>query len=295
MLPALRRPTRTDILKLVFIGAMWGGSFIFIAVALQDYGPISIAAWRVFLAAIVLVLFSVAFGQAFPRGLATWRLVFVVGLLNSAVPFFLISWGQQFISSAESALLMATGTFCALLLSHFFSHDERINFSRGLGVATGFAGVVVLVFWDLQESGLGGLKGQLAVMAAGCSYATSSVIARRITHLPPISTAASTMLSACIYLIPLAFILENPLPANPENSSLIALFYLGVLATALGFVIRFTVIRNNGAVFMAQVGYLVPLFGVIWSWLYFSDAINLATWLSLILIIIGIAITRRGS
>ena len=295
MLPSLRRPTLTDVLKLLFIGAMWGGSFIFIAVALDEYGPVSIAAWRIFLAAIVLVLVSLVMGQSFPRGLKTWKLIFIVGLLNSAVPFFLINWGQQFISSAESALLMATGTFCALLLSHFFSDDEKINFSRGLGVLTGFTGVVVLVFWDLQESGFGGLKGQLAVMAAGCSYASSSVIARRITHLPPISTAASTMLTACLYMVPLALLLEDPLLPHPADSSLLALFYLGVFATALGFVIRFTVIRNNGAVFMAQVGYLVPLFGVIWSWLYFANAINLQTWLSLLLIIAGIAITRRGS
>ena len=88
---------------------------------------------------------------------------------------------------------MAMGTFFALLISHFTSSDERINRYRALGVAIGFVGVLVLVFWDMVESGLGGVAGQLAVMTAGCSYATSSVISRRLTHLPMISTSASTM------------------------------------------------------------------------------------------------------
>jgi drug/metabolite transporter (DMT)-like permease len=242
-----------------------------------------------------MLFIAMLIGQKFPRGLRNWRIIFVVGFLNSAVPFFLISWGQQFISSAESAILVAMGTFVSLLLSHFTSDDERINKSRVVGVAVGFIGVLVLVFWDLVESGAGNLWGQLAVMAAGCSYATSSVISRRLTHLPMISTSAITLSSACLYMVPLAFVFEDPLPGNVDLSSIVALFYLGVVATALGFTLRFFIIRANGAVFMSLVGYLVPLFGVIWSGLYFADAINLQTLISLSLIMLGIAITRRGS
>jgi len=227
--------------------------------------------------------------------LRNWRNVFVVGCLNSAVPFFLISWGQQFISSAETALLMAMGTFFGLVVSHFSSHDERINVSRALGVSIGFIGVLVLVLWDIIESGLGNLGGQLAVMTAGCSYATSSIVSRRLTHLPMISTAAATMLSASLYMVPLAFLLEEPFPAMVNRSSLIALIYLGVVANAIAMTMRFFIIRANGAVFMSMVGYLVPLFGVLWSGLYFADAINLQTLLSLGLILLGIAITRKGS
>jgi len=295
MLPAIRHPTLPDVAKLTFVGAIWGGAFIFVTIALNDFGPVSIATWRVSLGAIVMLFIAMLIGQKFPRGLRNWRNIFVVGCLNSAVPFFLISWGQQFISSAESALLMAMGTFFSLLISHFTSHDERINRSRALGVTIGFLGVLVLVLWDMIESGLGSLHGQLAVMIAGCSYATSSVVSRRLTHLPMISTSASTMLSACLYMVPLALLLETPLPDNVDNSSLVALVYLGVVATALGMTVRFFIIRANGAVFMSLVGYLVPLFGVIWSGLYFADAIKLQTLISLSLIMLGIAITRRGS
>ncbi len=295
MLNPIRRPTLFDVGRLFFVGAIWGGAFIFIAIALTDFGPISIATWRVSLGAVVLLIIATLAGQKFPRGLRNWRNVFVVGCLNSAVPFFLISWGQQFISSAETALLMAMGTFFGLVVSHFSSHDERINISRALGVSIGFIGVMVLVLWDIIESGAGNLGGQLAVMTAGCSYATSSIISRRLTHLPMISTSAATMLSASLYMVPLAFLLEEPLPATVSQSSLFALIYLGVIATALAMTMRFFIIRANGAVFMSMVGYLVPLFGVLWSGLYFADAINLQTLLSLGLILLGIAITRKGS
>jgi drug/metabolite transporter (DMT)-like permease len=295
MLLAIRRPTLFDTFRLIFVGAIWGSTFIFVSIILIDFQPISIAAWRVLLAALVLVLIVFLTGRKFPRGARYWRYIFIVGALNSAVPFFLISWGQQYISSAESALLMATGTFCALLLSHFSSQDERINLPRALGVSVGFIGVLVLVLGDLMASGLGGLKGQIAVMIAGCSYATSTVIARRLSQFSSISTSAATMLSASLYMVPLAFLLENPVPEQVSATSVVSLVFLGVVATAFAVTLRFTIIRANGAVFMAQVGYLVPLFGVIWSGLYFSDAINQQTLLSLALILAGIAITRKGN
>ena len=295
MLNSIRQPTLFDVGKLIFVGAIWGGAFIFIAIALNDFGPISIATWRVSLGAMVLVVIALLAGQKFPRGKRNWGYVFVVGCLNSAVPFFLISWGQQFVSSAETALLMAMGTFFGLVVSHFSSDDERIDPARALGVGIGFIGVLVLVLWDIIESGPGNLSGQLAVMLAGCSYATSSIVSRRLTHLPMISTSAATMLSASLYMIPLAFILEEPLPQTVSLSSFLALIYLGVVATALAMTMRFFIIRANGAVFMSLVGYLVPLFGVLWSGLYAAEAINLQTLLSLALILIGIAVTRKGS
>ena len=295
MISTIRRPTLSDVGKLFFVGAIWGGAFLFIALALKDFGPISIASWRVSLGAVVLLCIALLIGQPFPRGFREWRKIFFVGCLNSAIPFFLISWGQQYISSAESALLMAMGTFFALIVSHFTSQDERINRYRALGVGVGFIGVLVLVFWDIQEAGLGTLMGQLAVIAAGCSYATSSIVSRRLTHLPMISTSAATLLSASLYMIPLAFILEDPLPADVSNTSLFALAYLGVIATAFAMTMRFFIIRANGAVFLSLVGYLVPLFGVLWSGLYFSNSINQQTLLALALILTGIAIARKGS
>jgi len=295
MISTIRKPTLIDVTKLLFVGALWGGAFIFIALALDDFGPVSIASWRVSIGAAVMVVITILIGQSFPRKQRDWRNILIVGCLNSAIPFFLISWGQQFISSAETAILMAMGTFFALIVSHFTSHDERINLPRALGVGVGFIGVLVLVFWDISAAGMGSLVGQMAIIVAACSYATSSIVSRRLTHLPMISTSAATLLSASLYMIPLAFVLEDPLPADVARSSWLALAYLGAVATALAMTLRFFIIRANGAVFMSMVGYLVPLFGVLWSALYFADDINLQTLLALALILTGIALTRKGS
>jgi drug/metabolite transporter (DMT)-like permease len=295
MLAAIRRPTSFDIFRLLFVGGIWGGAFIFIEFALIDFQPISIAAWRVLLGALVMVAVVFFTARKFPSGVRNWQMIFIVGFLNSAVPFFLISWGQQFISSAATALLMATGTFCGVLVSHFTSHDERINRFRLLGVLVGFGGVLILVFWDIVESGLGGLKGQIAVTIAGCSYAVSSVISRRLSHLSSVSTSAATLLSACLYMVPLAFLLENPLPENVQTMSVVSILYLGLIASAFAMTLRFSIISANGAVFMTQVGYLVPLFGVVWSGLFFTNVINLQTLLALVIILLGIAISRKGA
>ncbi|NKB75632.1 MAG: EamA family transporter [Gammaproteobacteria bacterium] len=294
MAQKLRKASPFDVFRLVLVGAIWGAAFIFISIAIETFEPITIAAVRVALAAIILTAVSVVIRHSFPATLSDWRRVTVVGLFNSAIPFFLISWGQQYTSSAEAALLMATGTFCALLISHFTTTDERINWPRGVGVLIGFSGVFVLVVVELMQTGLGGLKGQIAVMAAGASYATSSVLARRISHLPAISTSAAIMASASCYLIPLALIFEHPLTIELNASAVLSILFLGVIATAFAFVVRFAVIRDNGAVFMAQVGYLVPLFGVLWSWLFLSEAITVQTWVALVCIVIGIAFTRKG-
>ncbi|MDH3630088.1 MAG: DMT family transporter [Gammaproteobacteria bacterium] len=89
MLPAIRRPTLSDVAKLIFVGAIGGGAFIFVTIALNDFGPVSIATWRVSLGAVVMLFIAMLIGQKFPRGLRNWRNIFVVGCLNSAVPFFL--------------------------------------------------------------------------------------------------------------------------------------------------------------------------------------------------------------
>jgi len=99
---AIRRATRLDVAKLIFVGAIWGASFIFIALALESFGPITVAAARISLAAVVLLTISIAAGYRHKYSLADWRKMILIGSLNSGLPFFLISWGMQFISSAEA-------------------------------------------------------------------------------------------------------------------------------------------------------------------------------------------------
>jgi len=292
---AIRRATRLDVAKLIFVGAIWGASFIFIALALESFGPITVAAARISLAAVVLLTISISAGYRHKYSLADWRKMILIGSLNSGLPFFLISWGMQFISSAEAAVLMASGTFFALILSHFASSDERFNASRVIGVAVGFCGVILLVIHDLLISESGSLRGQIAMILAALSYASSSVLSRRISHIPALPASASILACTSVYMLTLAFLFEDPINADPRMVPILALVALGVLGTAIAYVIRLQIIANNGAVFMSQIGYLVPLFGVIWSWLFLSEIVGIVTVAALVAIMCGIAITRRGT
>ena len=291
----LRRANIFDVGKLLFVGALWGGSFIFISHALVSFGPVTIASGRISLAALVLLLICFFSGRSLPRDSRDWTKLMLIGALNSALPFFLISWGLQFVSVSESALLLASGSFVSMIISHYVSPDERINFSRALGVSVGFCGVLVLVIAELLETGPGGMKGQIAIITAGISYSISSVMIRRISHLPSVTATASILLSASVYMLPLAFILEQPINYDANLLAVLSIVCLGVVATALAYVIRLGIIRDNGAVFMSQVGYLVPLFGVFWGWLLLSEALEAKTLIALGTILVGIAITRRAT
>ena len=244
---------------------------------------------------LVLLLFCAVSGRGLPRDPRDWAKMVTIGALNSALPFFLISWGLQSVSVAESALLLATGSFASLIISHFVSTDERINLARAVGVFIGFLGVLVLVISELLEAGPGGIKGQAAVIGAGLSYSISSVMTRRIAHLPSVPATTAILLSASIYMLPLAFILEHPVNLEATPTAIFSIVMLGVVATAFAYVVRLSIIRNNGAVFMAQVGYLVPVFGVLWSWLFLSEALEFKTLIALGTILLGIAVTRHAN
>ncbi len=295
MLTPFRAANPLDFARLLFVCAIWGSAFVFIEIALDSFGPITVAAFRVLMASVVLLPMSGFANKLTQLSNREWLIVSIVGLFNSALPFFLISWAQQYINAAEAAVLMATGAFSALIISHFTTTDERINAPRAVGLLVGFGGVLIL-FWDeLQRANTSAIGGLLAVTAAGVCYASSTVLARRVSHISAITMATYTVSSALIYMLPLALWLEWPVVAGASISSWASVIYLGVISTALAYVIRFTIIRNNGAVFMSQAGYLVPAFGAFWGWLLLSNEINATLLLSLCIILIGVAITRVGA
>lgn len=295
MLTPFRTANSVDFVRLLFVCAIWGSAFVFIDISLDSFGPITVAAFRVLMASVVLVVISVLTKKLPKLKSREWLIVTIVGLFNSALPFFLISWAQQYINAAEAAALMATGALSALIISHFTTLDERINAPRALGLIVGFGGILIL-FWDeLQRADSSALGGLLAVTAAGICYASSTVLSRRVSHIPPITMATYTVSTALTYMLPLAIWLESPVTEGASFVSWTAVIYLGVISTALAYVIRFTIIRNNGAVFMSQAGYLVPVFGAFWGWLLLSNEISMTLLLSLLVILCGVAITRKGT
>jgi drug/metabolite transporter (DMT)-like permease len=291
----IQQPTLAVTLKLWALGAIWGSSFLFTEIAVATLPPLSVAAGRIALATVVVLGTALALGQKLPRAPGEWAAIAGSGLFGIAMPFGLISWGQTEVNSSLAAILMGSGPFAALVLSHIFTRDDRFTLAKVTGLALGFTGVAVLVGDDALH-GAARLPAQLAIVAAAFCYAAGGVITRRIAHLPTQMAAGLILLAAAVYTLPLAALFDRPWQAGaglPGMEALGAVIYLGLASTGLASLIRFQVIRDAGATFMAQVNYLVPLFGVFWAWLFLSQRPPVSAWAALALILAGIHVTRR--
>ena len=291
-MPPIRQPAAIDTARLLSLGAIWGSAFLCIEIALTGFAPLTLAAGRIALAALALIMATRLAGIRLPTDARTLRLLAVIGFFNTALPFVLISWGQQHIDSAMAAILMATGPFVALILSHLFTRDDRLTLPKLAGMLMGFAGVALLVGIDAVAGAKAGVLGQLSVMGAAACYALSGVLTRRVAHVPPLANAATVLITATLYMVPLALLVDRPWQAAPGLEAVLALVFLGLLPTGLAYLLRFQIIAAVGATFMSQVSYLVPLFAVLWGWLFLSEIPATSGWVALALILAGINVSR---
>ncbi len=288
----IRPPALEDTIKLVLLGAIWSSAFMCIEVALGDFSPFAIASWRIVIAALSLVPVVLIMQLNFPRDMKTWALFTATGLLYNAFPFTLISWGQQFISSGTTAIVIASGTFISLLLSHYLTHDDRFSIPKFTGVAIGFSGVVVLIGADALDGSPTAVAGQVAIVAAVTLYILSSLIIRRITGVPTLVVSAGVLLTSSAYMGPLMFLFDDPLPKQPDWTSVAALIYLGLVPTAFAYLLRIQIIQQVGTTFLSQVSLLIPIFGLFWGWLFLNEVPTQASWVALIFVLGGMIVTR---
>lgn len=178
-----RRMGQQEWLALTVLSVLWGGSFLFAGLQVKALPPFTIVFLRVGLAAVILNILVRASAKTIPVEPAAWRAFFTMGLLNNAIPFCLIVWGQGHISSGLAAILNATTPIFTVIVAHFTTSDEKMTTNRLLGVALGFAGVVVLTGADAWK-GLGlDVLAELAVLLAAVSYAFAVVYGRQFRRL----------------------------------------------------------------------------------------------------------------
>lgn len=292
----MRTPTTFDMFMLVIVAAVWGSSFFAIKVAVSDgLGPITVAAVRTLIAAVVLYGYIRLRGHSLPRDLASWTPLIWIGILSSALPFYLISWGEQSISSGMAAIMMSMGPLFAAVLSHFLVAGDRLTPFKLIGVAVGFSGVLVVIGLDpLQEIGVQFLS-QLAVMTASFCYITSGIISTRVREkLPADVMTAGGMIVAAILTVPASLLIESPWTADATPNAVMAVVYLGLVPTAIAFILRMRMIVTVGIGFFSMVSFLIPIFGVLWGALLLGETISTRSILALALILGGIQISRMG-
>ncbi|NCT66538.1 MAG: EamA family transporter [Rhodanobacteraceae bacterium] len=252
--------------ELVALGAIWGGSFLFMRVAAADFGPFALVEVRIVLGALILLPFLWRARAQLKRGHA-WRFA-VVGVLNSAIPFSLFAWGAERAPAGIGAIANSlTVLFTALV--GFALYRERIGRTRALAMLVGFVGVIVLMSGKTAGDNVAAaaLAGTLASLCYGFS---ANFTKRWLADVPPLAAVAGTLGSAAVLLAPLAA-LSWPATPIPQASWLSALA-LGMLCTGIAYAFYFRLIQRVGAARASTCTYLVPLFGVAWGWLLLGEA-----------------------
>ena len=261
-MPARLSLSATDWLLLVFLSLLWGGSFFFAKIAVDELPPLTLALGRVGIAAALLAVLA---GRAGLVSLArAWPAFAVLGLLNNVIPFTLIFWGQTHIPSGLASIFNATTPIFTALIAHFATRDEKLDAAKLVGVTTGFVGVVAMLGPEvLGDIGVG-LWAQFACLVAAVSYAVAGIWGRRLARLPAVTVAAGQLIAASVVLAPLAMLVDRPWRlALPSAAALAALLALAVLSTALAYVIYFRILARAGATNLLLVTFLIPVSAIL--------------------------------
>jgi drug/metabolite transporter (DMT)-like permease len=276
------------------LGLVWGSSFLWIKVAVQEVGPATLVGYRLLIGLIGLAVVVAARRPSLPRDRRTLFVLGVVGITNTALPFILISWGEQFIDSAIASILNGTVPLFTIVIAHLFLHDDRITPARILGLITGFIGVVVLMSRDLgAESRAGSVLGQAAVLAAALSYAASSVFARRnLRQVDSVVQAFLPLISADTVAWVTALASEAPLQVPRLPITWLALVWLGLLGSCLAYLLYFHLLHAVGPTRATMVTYVFPVVGVILGVVFLNELADWHLIVGAMLVALGIGVVN---
>jgi len=256
----IRRMGLVEWALLVTLSVLWGGSFFFNKVALGGLPPLVVVWGRVGVGCLGLLALLAASPSLSPRThLGRWRDFLVMGVLNTSLPFCLIVWGQQHITSGLAAVINATTPAFTIVLANFLTRDEHGSAGKYAGAAIGLGGVAILIGTDALAGFGDHILGQAAVMAGALAYAYSAIFGRRLRGLPPLVAAAGQLTASFAVMTPVALVLCPPWElAAPPLASLGAVAGLGLASTALGYIIYFRILGSTGATNVQLVTLLIP-------------------------------------
>lgn len=281
------------------LGLVWGSSFLWIKIAVAETGPLTLVSFRILFGLIGLVLVMVARRQNIRMSRSTVLAFIFMGVFNTAVPFVLITWGEQYIASSLAAILNATVPLFTIVLAHFWLHDEKITLPKLVGLLVGFVGVVVLVSRDFQPEVLrnalagAGLWGQGAVLLASISYAVAATFSRR--HLrgqPPILQSGMMLLVANAVMWSVTPAVERPLNLPDTPLAWFAIVWLGVLGSCLAYVLFFYLMNAWGPTRASLVTYVFPVIGLILGIIFLREPADWRLVVGALLIVGGIGVVN---
>ena len=280
--PAWRTPV-----ELTLLGAVWGGSFLFMRVAAADFGSFALVDVRLALGALILIPFLWRDRARFTPGI--WLRIAGIATINSVLPFVLFAWGAERAPAGIGAITNAMTVMFAALAAFLF-YGEHIGPRRWIGLVAGFVGVTILASGHIAGASVGAAA--LAGTAAALCYGLGiNFVRHHLSGFPAAAIAAANLATGAVLLAPFAIYTwpQHPIPATSWLSAVL----LGVRCTGIAFVFYYRLIARIGAPRTATVTYLIPLFGVIWAWLLLGESVTLSMVLAGVLILAGVGLSQQ--
>jgi drug/metabolite transporter (DMT)-like permease len=282
---------RAEWAMLILLSIIWGGSFFFYAVAIKGLPTFTIVFLRVCLGSISLWLCASAMGLLPLRQPSLWRNFLIMGLINNAIPFSLIVWGQREVASGLAAILNATTPFFTVLAANMMTADEKLSWNRLFGAVIGLSGVAAMMGADIFDAQGGSALAQLAIVAASVSYAFASVFGRRFATIPPLITAAGQTAGSSLILLPVMLVIDTPWRlASPSLDVWLAIAGLAILCTSLAYILYFTILKRAGATNIVLVTFLVPVSAIFLGIVFLDETLDVHHVIGMATIAIGLAL-----
>ncbi len=277
------------------LGLLWGSSFLWIKIAVENVSPFVVVALRVSFGLISLLAVMYWQRQSIPRDRATLLKYLFMGVFNVVVPFLLITWGETHIDSSLAAILNATTPLFVIVIAHFALHDEKITGPRLLGLIVGFVGVVVLVAQDFDPRALqSDLLGQLAVLLAAASYAVALVFSRRqLRNVRPVVQSTMILMFATAIMWVITPVVERPVALPAQPLAWVAVLWLGVLGLCAAYLLFFWLNNVWGPTRASLVTYVFPVVGVVLGVIFLAEPLNWNMVLGSALVVGGIVVVNR--
>ncbi len=282
-------------LYLLFLSSVWGCSFLFLKIIAPTVPPMTIAASRISIGAVIILIYLLMIGGKLPTHKSIWIKGTIIGLTGTGIPFTLISWAMLYINSGTGAICMSVIPLMVFVMAHFVHPDEKMSWKGLIGIISGILGILVLFYDSLSVSGsdnmvIYALSGMLL---ASLGYAMANIMVKKYVKTDPISTSFVMLTTSALLIWPLAFIYEAPLSVDYGNIEIWSIVYLGVLPTGITTMVAVIATQKAGSTFVSYNTYLIPVVGVLAGYIFLDEALKQATLLSIFFIAIGIFVAQK--
>jgi drug/metabolite transporter (DMT)-like permease len=268
------RSSRVDWIIFLALGFIWGSSYLFIKLAVDDFGTFTLVSLRLLVGAALLWIVIRVAHQPLPRERRIYGHLLVMAIINITIPFLLITWAEASVESSLAAILTSPVPLFAIVLSSLFLPDEPIRLNGLIGLLVGFVGVVIVTSPGLTGE-KSSLAGELALLGAAFSYAAGAVYSRRnVRGLPPMIPAVFQVTFAAIIVTTLALLVEHPWTATPDTQAIFSILWLGTLGSGVAYLLVFRLFAHWGATRTTLVAYLLPVVGIVLGYLVLAEPID---------------------